>query len=74
MDFFKESFLYQPTGLFKDNYIFKEYKDLKSGDIVSDGISEIKIFGFFRSYKICVIYRRFSGGTYGWCGYKDIKK
>jgi len=72
MDFFKEEILYPPTGLFKDNYIFKEYKGLKSGDIVSGRISEIKIFGFFRSDKIYVIYKNVSYGSYGWCGYSDI--
>jgi len=73
MDFFKEEILYSPTGLFKDNYIFKEYKGLKSGDIVSDRGSEIKIFGFLRSDKIYVIYRRVLHGDYGWCNYSDIK-
>ena len=72
MDFFKEEILYLPTGLFRDNYVFKEYKGLKSGDIVSDKVSEIKIFGFFRSDKIYVIYRGVLCGEYGWCGYSDI--
>jgi len=72
MDFFKESISPQPTGLFRDNFIFKEYKGLKSGDIVSDRVSKIKIFGFFRSDKIYVIYSGVLYGDYGWCGYSDI--
>jgi len=74
MDFFKESISPQPTGLFRDNFIFKEYKGLKSGDIVIDRFSEeIKIFGFFRTDTIYVIYRRVSSGSYGWWHYSDIK-
>lgn len=46
-----------PTGFFRNGYVYKIHKKWKSGDVVIlMGIMKVKIFGFFRSRNICVIY------------------